>query len=307
MHVLLVGAGGFIGSTVGRALEAAGHEVVRVGGSYSVGRPGAQGYSYKEGLYTALQQELSTVDLVVYAAGRVVPTTNVSVNEALALDGKPLGELLESLSQCGRRPVFVLLSTAGAIYGSVPEGEVLTEQSHLRPLSVYGLVRSHMEQVLGFHQRLGRVRGVTLRLSNVFGPGQRVNGPAAFVVRALTAAKTGVPMELWGGGHQRKDFLYVDDVVSAVEAAVTHASSSHYDGTHDNVFNVCRGESETLLEVLDTVEAVTGKEVPRRVIPAREGDVPRVELSNAVAARALAWRPTTSLKDGIAKFWGALG
>jgi nucleoside-diphosphate-sugar epimerase len=144
MNCLVVGAAGTIGSAVSSALEADGHRVVRIGGPFSV--KGRAGFAYSEGIYTALQQELEAVELVVYAAGRVVPSTNVSANEALKLDANPLGELLESFSRTATRPAFVLISSAGAVYGPAPEHGVLTEDSPLAPLSVYGFVRTVMSR-----------------------------------------------------------------------------------------------------------------------------------------------------------------
>lgn len=302
MNCLVVGASGYIGSAIAASFEREGHKVLGVGGPFSL--KGRSGFSYAEGLYTAIQQDLADVDVVVYAAGRVVPSTSISANEAIRLDALPLGELLESLGRLKSQPAFVFIATAGAIYGSTPDGTVLTEASPPAPVSVYGLVRSLMEQMVEHARRIRQVRGVILRPSNIYGPGQRVNGPAAFIVRALNAAATGVPMELWGTGQQRKDFLFIDDLVDAVSHAVTYARrDSTWDGP--SVFNICRGESASLLEVLSLIREVSGKEVPYRTIEARSTDVQRVELSAELAARVLDWHARTDLRAGLAKFWVA--
>ncbi len=299
MNCLIVGASGYIGSSIARALAQGGHGTLLVGGPFSLGSQAR--FSYSEGLYTALQSELTSVDAVVYAAGRVVPSTAVTPTEALALDARPLSELLDTLARCGRQPRFVFISSAGAVYGTAPEGVHLTEDAPLRPRSVYGLVRSMMEQLVDYASRTGSVRGVSLRLANVYGPGQRVNGPAAFVVRALTAARTGQAMELWGDGSQRKDFVYIDDVVAAVSRALSALDAAR---PLSSTFNICSGQSVSLRELLGTIERVTGRPVPHVTKPVLNADVSRVELSADRAARELEWRAAISLAEGLARAYG---
>ncbi len=303
MNCLVVGGAGYIGSAVSQALERAGHRVVRIGGPFSVN--GKAGFAYSEGLYTALQQELASIDVVVYAAGRVVPSTNVSLNEALQLDVQPLGELLDGLARAAVQPVFVLISSAGAVYGPAVGGQPFHEDSPLGPLSIYGMVRAVMEELVGYSRRTRKVRGVTLRLANVYGPGQRVNGPAAFVVRALTAARTARPMDLWGEGEQRKDFIFIDDVVRAVEAAVAWAAKDT-DWSTPSTFNICRGANTSLREMLALVREVSGREVPYRVIPARASDVQQVDLSALRAQEVLGFRATISPRQGLQVCWAAM-
>ncbi len=300
MNCLVVGASGYLGSRLVTALESQGHQVMRVGGPFSL--RGVSGYAWAEGLYTAIQQELAPIDLVVYAAGRVVPSTSVTINEALRLDAMPLGELLASLSVLKRRPVFVLLSTAGAVYGPARAGEVLTESTPLAPLSVYGLVRTIMEQMLTWACQTRQVRGVVLRLSNVYGPAQRLNGPSAFIARAVEAAATGTPMELWGNGEQRKDFLFVDELPTAVSRAVEYAQSPAYEGG-PTTFNVCRGSSDSLRDVMATIERIAGKPVPYRTVEAHSSDVSRVELSSERATKVLNWSSAFSLEQGLSQVW----
>ncbi len=300
MKALVVGAGGFLGEAICRRLTNLGDEVSRVTGS---GTTHGTTWVYREGLYEQLEPLLHDCSLVVYAAGSVLPRMHTPVNVAFERDCKPFNELLASLGQAKSNATLLLLSTGGAVYGPRNTSAPCVESDETKPVSAYGLTRVYMEQSLQFHAATFGFRPVIFRLSNVYGPGQRPEGGSALVMRALSAVAGHGPLTLWGNGEQRKDFLYVDDVLAAIEGVRRHPRSVHF---ADPRFNIATGTSHSVLDVLRIIERVTGHPVPVERTEAPATDVPVVNLSPAKAEAELGWRPQFALAEGIDRFWRAL-
>jgi UDP-glucose 4-epimerase len=155
----VVGAEGFIGATLCRALDRAGAPTVRV-----VRRRPTNG------------DVLRAVDLVFYAAGTVTPALAASEPERVDIDRAALAAALDECKRGGRRPTFVLLGSGGTAYrADVPPP--YAETSAVGPTGVYGRAKLDQERML--FDAEDAVHPVVLRLSNVYGPGQRAKGGGA--------------------------------------------------------------------------------------------------------------------------------
>lgn len=303
MKSLVVGAGGFLGSAIARALSARGDDVWGVVGSAPSGNEIAV---YSPGEYARLANRLANTSLIVYAAGRTLPRDPSSDEQAHRTDLAPLAELLEALARAPRPRTFVLLSSGGGIYGETPDGGLLEETTPPRPVSVYGRCRLAMEERLLVRAAEAGLRPFILRASNVYGPGQRLGGGSTFILRALLAAAGSQgPLPLMGDGRQRKDFLYLDDLLDAVLAVPLDRPNESSDGA-DPRFNIARGESHGLMEVLAAIERVTGRAVPIEPMASATDDVRQVELGVEKARRELGWAARVGLEEGISRFWRAL-
>jgi UDP-glucose 4-epimerase len=302
MKALVVGAGGFIGGAVSARLESEGHQVTRVVGSLSraAGAPGTHVYS--DGLYSRLALALQGVELVVYAAGRALPRQDTDVDETWRSDCTPFNQMLKVLAKNARPVTVLLMSSGGTVYGPSRTDSPLTETAETLPSSAYGLSRVFMEQSLRLHVGQSPIRPIIFRLSNVYGPGQRYDGGSAFILRTLMAAAGNGVLPLYGTGQQSKDFLYVEDLLSAVRRVTELPLDTHFG---DPRFNICSSHSCSLLEVIQTVEHVTHRPVPLQRVENSRTDVQHVHLSAAKARELLGWQATHSLADGIAHFWNA--
>jgi len=300
MQALVVGAGGFIGGAVSARLESEGHQVTRIVGSHSraAGAPGTHVYS--DGLYSMLALALQSMDLVVYAAGRALPRQETDVDETWRSDCVPFNQLLKVLAKNTRPVTVLLMSSGGTVYGPTRTNSPLLETAETLPSSAYGLSRVFMEQSLRFHANQSSIRPLIFRLSNVYGPGQRYDGGSAFILRTLMAAAGQGVLPLYGTGQQSKDFLYVEDLLAAVRRVTELPPEAHFE---DPRFNICSGTSCSLLEVIETVERVTGRQIPLQRVENSRTDVQHVHLSSTKARELLGWQATHSLADGIAHFW----
>jgi UDP-glucose 4-epimerase len=194
------------------------------------------------------------------------------------------------LEAAGGIPV-VFSSTGGAIYGEC-DGPA-REDRQRTPLSPYGVAKLAAEEYLAGWNRLKGTSHGTLRFGNVYGPRQETGLEGGVVAIFLNAMASGEETTIFGDGRQTRDFVHVDDVVSALLRAPGKGG----------VFNVGSGVETSVLEVHERCRAVTGDARPPRMAPAREGDVTRSALDVSLAEAELAWRPQISLDDGLRGTW----
>jgi UDP-glucose 4-epimerase len=195
------------------------------------------------------------------------------------------------LEFCRTRGVgsFVLAST-NAVVGDVGTATI-TADLPLRPLTPYGATKAACEMLLSAYSGSYGIATAALRFTNVYGPG--MSHKDSFVPRMMRAALTGTGVRVYGDGLQRRDLVFVDDVVSAVLLAI----DSRYDGRAI----VGSGRSVSVLELVQTVREVTGSPIPAEHVAAPAGEMPAVVVD--LSASTLGYHPTVSLADGLSRTW----
>jgi UDP-glucose 4-epimerase len=283
VKILLTGATGFIGSHALAGLV--GHDLVVYGR-----RPLPEGVHAPDGARivvapfdddTALTGALDGCDAVVHLAAMS--------NQAMAASD-PAGcvesnvVLTLRLAQHARRAGvarFVFASSA-LVYGQPPLVPI-TEQTPLDPRGMYAMSKHVAETLLAevFPEAL------VLRFFNVYGPRQR----GTLIPILVDRLRAGEPVTLQGDGSQVRSFLYVDDAVRALTAALERDASG--------VLNVA-GEPARVLDVAQLVAGALGVPGDFEFAPARAGDPQENWASLTTAAAVLGWRPAVGLADGIA-------
>jgi UDP-glucose 4-epimerase len=100
---------------------------------------------------------------------------------------------------------------------------------------------------------------------------------------------------VYGDGLQRRDLVYIDDVV----AAVLQTLDTGYDGRAI----IGSGESVSVLELVEAVREVTGSPIPAEHVDAPPGEMPAVVVDVSASAATLGYKPTVSLTDGLSRTW----
>lgn len=290
-RVLVVGAAGFIGRHLVRALGDAGIEVV----AQVHYRGAAFGANVVEVATTAVgATTLNTCDAVVWLAAATTPASS-ALNPMLELTNN-LAPLLTLLQNMRPSCHLVYASSGGTLYGDVerPTNEAMP----LHPRSYYAAGKAASEHFIEAWSRQHGGSATVLRPSNVYGPGQSLHGGFGVIPAAMGCIRQGTPMTLWGDGASLRDYLYIDDFVTACLAALRH--SSH--GTC-RVLNVCSGEATRLSDLLEQIERVAGQALLRDLRPARAVDLHSVLLDGRRARSELTWVPQTPLPEGLRKTW----
>jgi UDP-glucose 4-epimerase len=294
MRAVVTGGAGFIGSNLVDALVARGDDV-HVLDDLSKGR--RERVAADAELHVADVREPDTVfaavgpETVFHLAAQA--DVRVSVERPdLDADVNVLGtvRVLEAARRSGARVVFA--STGGAIYGEC-DGPV-TEAAERRPLAPYGTSKLCGEEYVATWNRLYGTGHVVLRLANVYGPRQEPHGEAGVVAIFMGLLHDGGTPRIYGDGTQTRDYVFVEDVVTAMLAAAAH------DG---GVFNIGTGTETSVLDLYAAVERASGVSREADFAEARLGELRRSVLDISRAEHALGWRPAHPLADGLARTW----
>lgn len=248
--VLVTGATGFIGRSVCRGLLAAGFEVLAgTRGEASDVEPGCRPVCVDVRSGESVLEAVARCHVVVHLAG-IVGNRPVDDDIAAAVDVNVGGTLnvLEAARVHGRPVVF-------ASVGNVGDG------------TPYAITKSTAERFCAMYARELGVRALSLRIFNVYGPGQSAL-TGKLVPVAVARALAGGDLECHGDGSRVEDFVYVDDVARAVVDCVRELlGGAPSFGPRD----VGTGIGLSVREVLDRVVAVTASSSRVVTTPARVG------------------------------------
>ena len=283
-RVAVVGADGFIGRHLAAALRATGMETT--------------GYTRQRELLWRAAGSAGTQrpDVVFYLASSITPALAEQHREWVLADHRRFAALLAGLSRSADPPTVVLASSGGTVYDAALPPPY-REDAPTRATSPYGAAKLALERLL--LSRVGVLPTAILRLSNVYGPGQRTGKSQGVLAYWLRAAATGQPLPLIGDPDAVRDYVYIDDVVDCMCRVANRAPT----GADPLILNVGSGQGTSLRSLMSTVERVVGRELVVRRMPGRSVDRSAVWLDVRRAAHVLGWRPRTALADGVAAMW----
>ena len=316
MHVVVTGAAGFIGSHTCERLVAAGHRVT--------GIDAFDGYLYPAEVKRATAAELAGLpgfrlveaDICDRAAVAGVIDGEVDVVCHLAaLAGvrpslaEPLrylrtniegtGVIVERMRAIGlARLVF---ASSSSVYGA-RHGADLREIAAFReddpclsPASPYAATKRMNELQLSAYRDLFGLGVHALRFFTVYGPRQRPDMAIAKFTRAIAR---GEPIALFGDGTTRRDYTFIDDIVTGVVASIGAVAPGCYE-----LINLGGTHTTSLRELVEILERVIGRPAVVDWQPNQPGDVPLTYASIDRARALLGYEPTTRPEVGIARYW----
>ena len=301
-RILVTGGAGFIGSHLAQALLDRGDEVTVLDNLHT---------GLRENVPVAAELVIGDVadaEAVLETAGKGFAAVlhvagQASISRSFDDPGSDLAVnvsgTLNVLRACRelRIPRLVFASSM-TVYGE-PDVTPTPETAPCRPVSYYGVTKYAAE---GYVQISGALSDVplavtSLRMFNVYGERQSLANPYQGVLAIfLGNVLRGEPLTIHSDGRQTRDFVYVGDVVAAWLAALDSEAA------HGQVFNVGSGRETSIGELADAVLAANGhsrETWPVNAGEAQRGDQRRSLADTSAIERALGWRPTVSLNDGM--------
>jgi nucleoside-diphosphate-sugar epimerase len=296
-RALVTGGGGFIGHHLVRKLLADGYDV-RVLDNFSTGRrerlEGVE-VSLVEGDLRSYERAHAAVrgtDVVFHLGA--LPSVPRSVQDPLTTGAVNVeGTLNILLAARDERVRRVIFASSSSVYGANP---VLPKREGDQPLPIspYGVSKLSAEHYCRAFTTVYGLETVSLRLFNVFGPGQDpLSQYAAVVPRFIAALASGNRPVVYGDGKQTRDFTYVEDVVTAFVLAADAPSAA------GEVINVCAGRETSLLALLEMLSGVLGTEADPVFESARAGEVRASHGDRSKAASLLPWEPRSSIEEAL--------
>jgi len=300
--VLITGVCGFIGSSLARALVAEGASVRGIDNMSSGKMENLEGIRSQVELLradirdrAAVAAACEGVELVFHEAA--IASVAASVADPVGTNESNLDGTLYVLEAARKAGVKRLLYAASAAaYGDDPElpkRETMLPQ----PISAYAVQKVAGEHYLASYAKVFGLETVALRYFNVFGPRQ---DPASVysgvLARFISQMSKGETPTVFGDGSTSRDFVYIDNVVSAnLLAARTKAEVS------GRVFNVATGRSTTLLQAYEEIKRVVGYTGGINFAPERNGDIRHSLADISLARETFGYEVIADFRYGLEK------
>lgn len=302
MDYLVTGGAGFIGSNIAEHLVGQGKSV-RIFDDFSSGkrenvRPFAGKVEIVEGDLRdpkSIQHAANGVRFVLHLGA--MPSVTRSVEDPRAThEANVTGTfnlLLAARDAGAQRVVF---TSSSSVYGdtpTLPKREDMTP-SPLSPYAVHKITGEYYGRI--FWQLYG-LETISLRYFNVFGPRQDPQSQyAAVIPRFITAILKDESPTIFGDGRQTRDFSHVENIIDANLLACQAPKTALGES-----FNIACGGRISLLDLVDTVNKIMGKNIQPKFEAPRPGDILHSQADISKAEKLLGWKPRVSFPDGIAK------
>jgi len=293
MRCAVLGASGFIGINLCRSLTGR-VDTIRAFGRRQIPPEDLAGCEWIAGDFsnpTCLPHVIDGCDVVFHLINTTTPA-NANVDKIAELNSNVVSTL-HLLDACRETAVkrIIFVSSGGTVYG-IPNEVPTPETAATNPITAYGISKLTIEKYLRLYEHLYGLQYRVLRVANPYGPYQTAQGNQGVIAAFVRRVLAGKPIEIWGDGSVTRDYIYIDDVVEALELASIHVGSGR-------IFNIGCGEGRTLSAIVAAIERQLEKDISIQYRPGRPVDVPVSILDSTYAMRELGWRPRTRFDDGL--------
>lgn len=316
MTILVTGAAGFVGMHVAEALLEKGVHVVGIDNMnsyYDVSLKEARlaqltayekfdflklDIADREALNSALSgyKVTSVVHLAAQAGVRYSITNPFEYAESNLTGFLTILEYCRNLEGLEH----LVYASSSSVYGGNKELPYSVDQSVDSPVSLYAATKKSNELMAHCYSHLYRIPTTGLRFFTVYGPWGRPDMAYWLFSDAMRAGK---PIKIFNNGDMRRDFTYIDDIVSGILKLLVSVPA---DGGEDNppyrVYNIGNHQSEPLMKLVSTLEDAWGIKAETELLPMQKGDVKETYADIEPMRRDVGYEPTTNLETGIPKF-----
>jgi len=244
----------------------------------------------------SIKNALHNCKFGIYLASATTPASSATTPLVeLESNLEPLLTFLESLQN---KDDFTLIytSSGGTVYGNATTGPA-TETQHFSPRSYHAAAKIAGESfVHAFSRQTGNL-AIILRPSNFYGVGQPFRENFGVIRAIFECVLKNKPVTIWGDGESQRDFIYIEDFVSACTFLL---QKNHTEKVQ--TFNVASGESVSINHLCNLIEKVTGRKLEKIYNPMRQVDVRTVKLDSS-KLQELGWAPETSIEHGLKLMW----
>lgn len=297
MKILITGGAGFIGSNLVRFLTLKDYKV-RVIDNLSTGKmENLNGIIERIDFFPAditeekvLERTFKDIDYVIHLAA--VTSVQKSLEEpdlTFKVNVEGTNKIIKFSEKFNVKKI--IFASSCAIYGN-PSKLPVSEDSELSPLSHYAESKVNGEKLCLEFLKKG-IDIVILRFFNVFGPKQDGDSPYTGVIsNFIKKILKGERPVIYGDGEQTRDFVYVDDVLSAIERAL-------FSQTESSVFNIGSGKRYSVNQIFEILKRISGFKGEPEFKEERKGEVRHTLADISRARRELCWKPEISIKEGL--------
>lgn len=314
MPILVTGAAGFIGFHVATALLAQNHEVIGIDNLndyYEVSLKKSRLALLQENEnFHFIHKNISDQSLLELAAthditGIIHLAAQAGVRYSLInpyayVESNVMGQVV--MLECARKAKnlkhFVYASSS-SVYGANEKIPFSTQDAVEKPVSLYAATKRSDELMAFTYAHLYQIPITGLRFFTVYGPWGRPDMAAFLFTRAILA---GQPITVFNHGHMKRDFTYIDDIVSGILAALDHPPKAENNNPPAKIYNLGNSKAENLMDFIGTIEKTLNLKAQYDFKELQPGDVSETFADIQDSINDLGFVPKTPISEGIPRF-----
>jgi UDP-glucose-4-epimerase GalE len=313
-RILVTGGAGYIGAHTARLLRRRGYAVTVVDDLSRGYRRNVEAGSAFHQLRVQQTDEMADVlaghDAVIHFAAYIAVGESMRVPE-MYFDNNVGGSLSLFTAMLRANVRHLVFSSTAAVYG-IPHASPIPESFPIAPVNPYGVSKVMVETMLQWFDSIHGLRSVCLRYFNACGAdpegglGEEHDPETHLIPLMLRAVAIGEPFSVFGGDYDTPDGTCIRDYIHVNDLAEAHilALEALLAGGASGQFNVGTGSGHSVLEMIRSVEEVTGRKAPYVLGPRREGDPPALVANADKLRRVLGWSPRyADVRDIVSTAW----
>jgi UDP-glucuronate 4-epimerase len=187
-----------------------------------------------------------------------------------------------------------IYASSSSVYGGNKSLPFSVKDRVDNPISLYAASKKSTELIAEYYSHLYKIKSIGLRFFTVYGPWGRPDMATFIFTKNIINGK---PINIFNYGKMKRDFTYVDDIVSGIYGSINLKMKKLH-----KVYNLGNSKSESLLEFIKLIEKNLDKKAIKNFLPLQLGDVPATFADISESTKDLKFIPKTKIKDGIPKF-----
>ena len=187
-----------------------------------------------------------------------------------------------------------IYASSSSVYGGNKSLPFSVKDRVDNPISLYAASKKSTELIAEYYSHLYKINSIGLRFFTVYGPWGRPDMATFIFTKNILNGK---PINIFNYGKMKRDFTYVDDIISGIYGAINFKMKKLH-----KVYNLGNSKSESLLEFIKIIEKNLNKKAKKNYLPLQPGDVPATFADISESTRDLKFLPKIEINDGIPRF-----
>lgn len=205
---------------------------------------------------------------------------------------------LNILEGCRQYHVAHLVyASSSSVYGMDPHVPFKETDRTDSPVSLYAATKKSDEEMAYAYSKLFGIQTVGLRFFTVYGPWGR---PDMAPYKFMDAIARGNEIKVFNNGNMLRDFTYIDDIAEGVSLVLNSDDDSD---VPFRIYNIGNSQPVRLLDFIHTIEEVVGRKAKMQLVGMQPGDVVRTYADTTKLQHDFGYKPSTSIRDGIARLY----
>lgn len=232
------------------------------------------------------------------------------VNPYAYIDSNVVG-FINILEGCRHNGVkHLVFASSSSVYGANTKMPFSVHDNVDHPVSLYAATKKANELMAHTYSHLYKLSCTGLRFFTVYGPWGRPDMALFLFTKAILEDR---PIDVFNNGKMQRDFTYIDDIIEGVVRVTDNIAASNSNWSSDSpdpgtslapykIYNIGNNNPIELMRFIEVLEKALGKKAVMNLLPIQPGDVPATYADVDDLIRDVAFKPATSVEDGVKRF-----